>query len=56
MSPKTPYTAMTLHWIARRECERELKIPPGPNNPVGAVWIGLSAEGYGSMARPIRIK
>jgi lipoprotein-anchoring transpeptidase ErfK/SrfK len=22
-------------------------IKPGPNNPVGVVWIGLSAEGYG---------
>jgi lipoprotein-anchoring transpeptidase ErfK/SrfK len=22
-------------------------IKPGPNNPVGAVWIGLSSEGYG---------
>ena len=22
-------------------------IKPGPNNPVGSVWIGLSAEGYG---------
>jgi len=22
-------------------------IKPGPNNPVGAVWIGLSREGYG---------
>ena len=22
-------------------------INPGPNNPVGTVWIGLSAEGYG---------
>ena len=25
----------------------KLDIPPGPNNPVGAVWIDLSAEGYG---------
>src|SRR5260370_29952853 len=22
-------------------------IKPGPNNPVGSYWIGLSAEGYG---------
>jgi lipoprotein-anchoring transpeptidase ErfK/SrfK len=22
-------------------------IKPGPNNPVGTVWIGLSAEGFG---------
>jgi lipoprotein-anchoring transpeptidase ErfK/SrfK len=30
----------------------KLKIPPGPNNPVGAVWIGLSAEGYGIHGTP----
>jgi lipoprotein-anchoring transpeptidase ErfK/SrfK len=23
------------------------EISPGPNNPVGTIWIGLSAEGYG---------
>ena len=27
--------------------EEPLDIPPGPNNPVGAVWIALSAKGYG---------
>jgi lipoprotein-anchoring transpeptidase ErfK/SrfK len=27
-------------------------IKPGPNNPVGAVWIGLSAEGYGIHGTP----
>jgi lipoprotein-anchoring transpeptidase ErfK/SrfK len=30
----------------------ELDIPPGPNNPVGAVWISLSAEGYGIHGTP----
>jgi lipoprotein-anchoring transpeptidase ErfK/SrfK len=28
------------------------KIKPGPNNPVGAVWIGLSGEGYGIHGTP----
>jgi peptidoglycan hydrolase-like protein with peptidoglycan-binding domain len=32
--------------------EEKLNIPPGPNNPVGAVWIGLSAEGYGIHGTP----
>ena len=32
--------------------EEKLDIPPGPNNPVGAVWIGLSAEGYGIHGTP----
>ncbi|MGA7345788.1 MAG: L,D-transpeptidase, partial [Pseudolabrys sp.] len=25
---------------------------PGPNSPVGLVWIGLSAEGYGIHGTP----
>jgi peptidoglycan hydrolase-like protein with peptidoglycan-binding domain len=32
--------------------KEKLKIPPGPNNPVGAVWIDLSAEGYGIHGTP----
>jgi len=27
-------------------------IEPGPNNPVGVVWIGLSGEGYGIHGTP----
>jgi lipoprotein-anchoring transpeptidase ErfK/SrfK len=27
-------------------------IKPGPNNPVGLVWIGLSKEGYGIHGTP----
>ncbi len=27
-------------------------IPPGPNNPVGVVWIGLSKENYGIHGTP----
>jgi lipoprotein-anchoring transpeptidase ErfK/SrfK len=27
--------------------KRPFEIKPGPNNPVGNIWIGLSAEGYG---------
>jgi lipoprotein-anchoring transpeptidase ErfK/SrfK len=27
-------------------------IQPGPNNPVGTVWIGLSAKGYGIHGTP----
>jgi lipoprotein-anchoring transpeptidase ErfK/SrfK len=27
-------------------------IKPGPNNPVGVVWIGLSREGYGIHGTP----
>lgn len=29
-----------------RDLGNELRIPPGPNNPVGTVWIGLEHPGY----------
>jgi lipoprotein-anchoring transpeptidase ErfK/SrfK len=29
-----------------------LQIPPGPNNPVGTVWIGLDQPGYGIHGTP----
>jgi lipoprotein-anchoring transpeptidase ErfK/SrfK len=36
---------------------RPFKINPGPNNPVGIYWIGLSGEGYGihGTATPSKI-
>lgn len=30
----------------------KLTIPPGPNNPVGMAWIGLSLKGYGMHGTP----
>ncbi len=35
-----------------REIGRKLVIPPGPNNPVGTAWIGLSKPGYGIHGTP----
>jgi len=35
-----------------RELGRKLVLPPGPNNPVGAVWIGLDRPGYGIHGTP----
>jgi lipoprotein-anchoring transpeptidase ErfK/SrfK len=37
--------------------KKPFKIAPGPNNPVGSFWIGLSAEGYGihGTSDPARI-
>src|SRR5215831_1568649 len=32
--------------------DRPFTIRPGPNNPVGVVWIGLSREGYGIHGTP----
>ena len=31
---------------------RPFNIKPGPNNPVGSYWIGLSAEGFGIHGTP----
>lgn len=31
----------------------KLVIPPGPNNPVGLAWVGLSLKGYGIHGTPI---
>ena len=35
-----------------RRLKRALMIPPGPNNPVGAAWIGLNRRGYGIHGTP----
>jgi lipoprotein-anchoring transpeptidase ErfK/SrfK len=37
--------------------KKPFMIKPGPNNPVGSYWIGLSAEGYGihGTAEPDRV-
>lgn len=40
-----------LFWDAKAEDSRA-KIPPGPNNPVGLVWIGISKEHYGIHGSP----
>ncbi len=40
-----------LFWDAKPR-DAKAKIPPGPNNPVGVVWIGLSKEHYGIHGTP----
>jgi lipoprotein-anchoring transpeptidase ErfK/SrfK len=35
-----------------RRLGRKLHLPPGPNNPVGVAWIGLSRPGYGIHGTP----
>jgi lipoprotein-anchoring transpeptidase ErfK/SrfK len=32
--------------------DKPFTIKPGPNNPVGSVWIDLSVEGYGIHGTP----
>jgi lipoprotein-anchoring transpeptidase ErfK/SrfK len=40
-----------LFWNAP-EADEKAKIQPGPNNPVGVVWIGISKEHYGIHGTP----
>ncbi len=40
-----------LFWDAT-EAHSKARIAPGPNNPVGPVWIGLSKEHYGIHGTP----
>jgi lipoprotein-anchoring transpeptidase ErfK/SrfK len=40
-----------LFWDADPE-HTKAKIPPGPNNPVGVVWIDISKEHYGLHGTP----
>lgn len=40
-----------LFWDAKPKSEKA-KIPAGPNNPVGTVWIDLSKEHYGIHGTP----
>ena len=35
-----------------RTVGRKLRLPPGPNNPVGVAWIGLNRPGYGIHGTP----
>jgi lipoprotein-anchoring transpeptidase ErfK/SrfK len=37
---------------AKEAPDTKLIIPPGPNNPVGVVWIGLDKPGYGMHGTP----
>lgn len=49
-NPKFHYNP-DLFWDAKATDEKAT-IPPGPNNPVGIVWIALSKEHYGIHGTP----
>ncbi|MEO6365768.1 MAG: L,D-transpeptidase, partial [Luteimonas sp.] len=40
-----------LFWDAKPS-DQKAKIPAGPNNPVGTVWVDLSKEHYGIHGTP----
>lgn len=41
------YTYNPAYAFKDQQATRPVKVPPGPKSPVGIVWIGLSAKGYG---------
>ena len=49
-NPQFHYNA-ELFWDAKDRTDRQT-LPPGPNNPVGLVWIDLSKEHYGIHGTP----
>jgi len=51
--PNYTFNPDVLKEAAQKEgITRKLILPPGPNNPVGLAWIGLSLPGYGIHGTP----
>ena len=46
------YTFDPKMWPEVKDVHKKLVIPPGPRNPVGVRWIGLSLPGYGIHGTP----
>ncbi|MDD4102117.1 MAG: L,D-transpeptidase [Kiritimatiellae bacterium] len=53
IAPNPNYTYDPKLFNPGSEKKAKLVIPPGPNNPVGMAWIGLSLQGYGIHGTPI---
>jgi lipoprotein-anchoring transpeptidase ErfK/SrfK len=55
VAPDPNYTldpAVFPESVEMQELGRKLILQPGPNNPVGVVWIGLDKPGYGIHGTP----
>jgi len=52
-NPNYTFDPKVLVDVALKEgITNKLVLPPGPNNPVGTAWIGLSLQGYGIHGTP----
>lgn len=52
-NPNYTFDPAVLTAVAESEgLTRKMILPPGPNNPVGLAWIGLSLPGYGIHGTP----
>lgn len=47
-----PYLFDPKTWPEVKGIRQKLLLPPGPKNPVGLCWIGLSLHGYGIHGTP----
>jgi lipoprotein-anchoring transpeptidase ErfK/SrfK len=53
IDPDYTFNPEVLKEIAEREgLTKKMRIPPGPRNPVGVVWMGLNLPGYGMHGTP----
>ena len=52
ISENPAYTFDPKMWPDVKDVTQKLTIPPGPRNPVGLCWIGLSLSGYGMHGTP----
>ncbi len=46
------YTYNPDYAFRGQKAKKKVEVPAGPNNPVGAVWLDLSAESYGIHGTP----
>ena len=52
VAEKPTYLYDPKAYHAKNPDSSKLIIPPGPNNPVGMAWVGLSKQGYGIHGTP----
>nr|WP_206733507.1 L,D-transpeptidase family protein [Bradyrhizobium guangzhouense] len=52
IDPNPTYRYNPAYHFRGVHSRKPFKIRPGPNNPVGTVWINLSADGYGIHGTP----
>jgi hypothetical protein len=52
VTPNPAYTFDPKMWPDVTNVTKKLLIPPGPRNPVGMCWVGLSLPGYGIHGTP----
>jgi lipoprotein-anchoring transpeptidase ErfK/SrfK len=52
IAPHPTYVFDPEMWKNVKGIDHKLLIPPGPRNPVGLCWVGLSLPGYGMHGTP----